>query len=127
MFELITARSVALVGDSETMSSPPIGSAHGQGVNRRLSFARSRLWELARWPDRTGLASLGSALADQIGTIDSTTAESMIAERADPDFPLTKRHCSDRVRFALPRFAPARQGSAPLFLYGAALRPISNK
>jgi PPOX class probable FMN-dependent enzyme len=44
------------------------------------SLIRSRVWEPAQWPDRTGLASLGSALADQIGSIDSTTAEQMIAE-----------------------------------------------
>lgn len=44
------------------------------------SLIRSRVWEPAQWPDRTGLASLGSALADQIGTIDSATAESIIAE-----------------------------------------------
>ena len=44
------------------------------------SLIRSRLWESAQWPDRTGLASLGSALADQIGTVDKTTAEKMVAE-----------------------------------------------
>jgi uncharacterized protein len=44
------------------------------------SLIRSRLWEPAQWPDRTGLASLGSALADQIGTVDKTTAEKMVAE-----------------------------------------------
>jgi uncharacterized protein len=44
------------------------------------SLIRSRLWESAQWPDHTGLASLGSALADQIGTVDKTTAEKMVAE-----------------------------------------------
>jgi uncharacterized protein len=44
------------------------------------SLIRSRVWEPAQWPDRTGLASLGSVLADQIGTIDKTTAETMVAE-----------------------------------------------
>jgi uncharacterized protein len=44
------------------------------------SLIRSRVWEPAQWPDRTGLASLGSVLADQIGTVDKTTAETMVAE-----------------------------------------------
>ena len=44
------------------------------------SLIRSRLWDPAQWPDRTGLASLGAALADQIGTIDTVTAETMVAE-----------------------------------------------
>ena len=44
------------------------------------SLIRSRLWEPAQWPDRTGLAGLGAALADQIKTIDTVTAEAMVAE-----------------------------------------------
>ena len=44
------------------------------------SLIRSRLWEPAHWPDRTGLAGLGAALADQIGSIDAITAEAMVAE-----------------------------------------------
>jgi PPOX class probable FMN-dependent enzyme len=44
------------------------------------SLIRSRLWEPAQWPDRTGLAGLGAALADQIRTIDTATAEAMVAE-----------------------------------------------
>ena len=44
------------------------------------SLIRSRLWQPTLWPDRSGLASLGEALADQIGTIDKVTAEAMVAE-----------------------------------------------
>jgi uncharacterized protein len=44
------------------------------------SLIRSRLWDPAQWPDRTGLSNLGAALADQIGTIDTTTPEAMVAE-----------------------------------------------
>jgi PPOX class probable FMN-dependent enzyme len=44
------------------------------------SLIRSRIWEPSRWPDRTGLASLGAVLADQINTIDLATAETMVAE-----------------------------------------------
>jgi uncharacterized protein len=44
------------------------------------SLIRSRLWDTTHWPDRTGLANLGAALADQIGTIDTPTAEAMVAE-----------------------------------------------
>lgn len=44
------------------------------------SLIRSRLWDPAKWPDRTGLAGLGAALADQIKTIDTATAEAMVAE-----------------------------------------------
>jgi PPOX class probable FMN-dependent enzyme len=44
------------------------------------SLLRSRVWEPAYWPDRTGLASLGTALADQIKSIDAATAETMVAE-----------------------------------------------
>lgn len=44
------------------------------------SLIRSRLWMPAQWPDRTGLASLGTALADQIRTINVATAEAMVAE-----------------------------------------------
>jgi uncharacterized protein len=44
------------------------------------SLIRSRLWAPSERPDRTGLASLGTALADQIGTIDAVTASAMVAE-----------------------------------------------
>ena len=44
------------------------------------SLIRSRVWQPEQWPDRTGLASLGAALADQIGTIDKATAEAIVAE-----------------------------------------------
>ena len=44
------------------------------------SLIRSRIWEPEKWPDRTGLASLGSILADQIDTIDTVTVETMLAE-----------------------------------------------
>jgi uncharacterized protein len=44
------------------------------------SLIRSRLWEPAKWPDRTGLASLGTILADEIDAIDADTAETMVAE-----------------------------------------------
>jgi uncharacterized protein len=44
------------------------------------SLIRSRIWEPAKWPDRTGLASLGTVLADQIDTIDTATVETMLAE-----------------------------------------------
>jgi uncharacterized protein len=44
------------------------------------SLIRSRLWEPGKWPDRTGLASLGTILADEIDTIDAVTAETMVAE-----------------------------------------------
>ena len=44
------------------------------------SLIRSRLWEPAAWPDRTGLANLGAALADQIKSVDRVTAEAMVAE-----------------------------------------------
>jgi hypothetical protein len=44
------------------------------------SLIHSRLWEPTQWPDRTGLASLGSALADLIGTVDRVTAETRVAE-----------------------------------------------
>src|SRR5262249_20212665 len=47
---------------------------------RGKSMIRAGLWEPAQWPDRTGLAGLGAALADQIKTIDATTAEAMVAE-----------------------------------------------
>lgn len=43
------------------------------------SLIRSRLWQPAHWPERTGLASLGEALADQIPTIDKATTEAMLA------------------------------------------------
>jgi len=43
------------------------------------SLIRSRIWDSAQWPDRTGLASLGAALADQIG-IDTATAEDIVAK-----------------------------------------------
>ena len=44
------------------------------------SLIRSRIWELAHWPDRTGLPTLGVALADQIKTIETATVEAMLAE-----------------------------------------------
>jgi PPOX class probable FMN-dependent enzyme len=44
------------------------------------SLIRSRVWEPAQWPDRTGLASLGCAIADQVGIVDRVTAEAMVAE-----------------------------------------------
>jgi uncharacterized protein len=44
------------------------------------SLIRSRIWEPSQWPDRTGLASLGSAIADQVGIVDRVTAEAMVAE-----------------------------------------------
>jgi hypothetical protein len=44
------------------------------------SLIRSRVWEPSHWPDWTGLASLGAALADQIKSIDLVTAETMVAE-----------------------------------------------
>src|SRR5215813_302046 len=48
--------------------------------HRGKSLIRSRLWEPAQWPDRSGLAGLGAALADQIKTIDTATAEAMVAQ-----------------------------------------------
>jgi uncharacterized protein len=44
------------------------------------SLIRSRLWDAGQWPGHADLASLGAALADQIGTIDCATAEAMVAE-----------------------------------------------
>jgi PPOX class probable FMN-dependent enzyme len=44
------------------------------------SLIRSRVWEPEKWPDRGGLASLGAALADQIGGIDKEATEATIAE-----------------------------------------------
>lgn len=44
------------------------------------SLIRSQLWEPDRWPDHRDLPGLGVVLADQIGTIDSATAEAMVAE-----------------------------------------------
>ena len=44
------------------------------------SLIRSRIWEPAQWPDRTGLPSLGIALADQIKSIEATEVKSMLAE-----------------------------------------------
>jgi uncharacterized protein len=44
------------------------------------SLIRSRIWQPANWPDRSGLASLGAVLADQIDAIDTVTAETMVAE-----------------------------------------------
>jgi len=44
------------------------------------SLIRARIWEPTQWPDRTGLASLGSAIADQVGIVDRATAEAMVAE-----------------------------------------------
>lgn len=44
------------------------------------SLIRSRLWQSEHWPDRAGLAGLGEALADQIGTIGRADAEALVAE-----------------------------------------------
>ena len=44
------------------------------------ALIRSHLWQPEQWPARAGLASLGQALADQIGTIDVATAEALVAE-----------------------------------------------
>jgi PPOX class probable FMN-dependent enzyme len=55
-------------------------TAHQVYFHCGKSLIRSRLWEPAQWPDRTGLAGLGAALADQIKTIDTATAEAMVAE-----------------------------------------------
>jgi PPOX class probable FMN-dependent enzyme len=44
------------------------------------SLIRSRIWEPAQWPDRTGLPSLGVALAEQIKTIEAASVEAMLAE-----------------------------------------------
>ena len=44
------------------------------------SLIRSRIWEPAHWPDRTGFPTLGVALADQIKTIETATVEAMLAE-----------------------------------------------
>jgi hypothetical protein len=55
-------------------------TAHQVFFHCGKSLIRSRLWEPAQWPDRTGLAGLGAALADQIKTIDTATAEAMVAE-----------------------------------------------
>jgi PPOX class probable FMN-dependent enzyme len=43
------------------------------------SLIRSRVWDPAQWPDRAGLASLGTAVAEQIG-FDPAAAEAMVAE-----------------------------------------------
>ena len=55
-------------------------TAHQVFFHCGKSLIRSRLWEPAHWPDRTGLAGLGAALADQIKSIDTATAEAMVAE-----------------------------------------------
>jgi hypothetical protein len=44
------------------------------------SLIRSRIWEPEQWPDRTGLPSLGTALADQIKSIGTAAVEAMLAE-----------------------------------------------
>jgi predicted pyridoxine 5'-phosphate oxidase superfamily flavin-nucleotide-binding protein len=55
-------------------------TAHQVFFHCGKSLIRSRLWQPAQWPDRTGLAGLGAALADQIKTIDRATAEAVVAE-----------------------------------------------
>src|SRR5215510_1770876 len=55
-------------------------TAHQVFFHCGKSLIRSRLWAPAQWPDRSGLAGLGAALADQIKTIDRATAEAMVAE-----------------------------------------------
>jgi len=44
------------------------------------SLIRSRVWQPEQWPDRAGLASLGAALADQIGGLEKEATEAIIAE-----------------------------------------------
>jgi len=44
------------------------------------SLIRSRVWQPEQWPDCTGLASLGAALADQIGGLEKEATEAIIAE-----------------------------------------------
>lgn len=44
------------------------------------ALIRSHLWQPEQWPVRDGLASLGQALADQLGTIDAPTAEALVAD-----------------------------------------------
>jgi len=55
-------------------------TAHQVFFHCGKSLIRSRLWETEHWPDRTGLAGLGAALADQIKSIDAASAEAMVAE-----------------------------------------------
>jgi predicted pyridoxine 5'-phosphate oxidase superfamily flavin-nucleotide-binding protein len=55
-------------------------TAHQVFFHCGKSLIRARLWQPAQWPDRSGLAGLGAALADQIKTIDTATAEAMVAE-----------------------------------------------
>ena len=52
----------------------------GRRIDAGALMIRSRLWETEHWPDRTGLAGLGAALADQIKSIDAASAEAMVAE-----------------------------------------------
>ena len=66
------------------------------------SLIRSRLWEPSQWPDRTGLASLGVALADQIGTIDALLAQlciryHLVLLTTDQDFRHAAGHCALKV------------------------------
>jgi PPOX class probable FMN-dependent enzyme len=44
------------------------------------SLIRSRLWNPEQWPSRDGLASLGTAIADQVPGIDAGKAEEAVAE-----------------------------------------------
>ena len=44
------------------------------------ALIRSRLWKPATWSSTSGLASLGAALADQIGGIDRAEAEQKVEE-----------------------------------------------
>jgi len=44
------------------------------------ALIRSRLWQPQAWQGTAGLASLGVALADQIGGIDAADAEARVQE-----------------------------------------------
>ena len=44
------------------------------------ALIRSRLWKPSAWPSTDGLASLGKALADQIGSISAKEAEEKVQE-----------------------------------------------
>lgn len=44
------------------------------------AMIRSRLWKAEQWAPTTGLASLGVAIADQIGGVDHAEADKRIAE-----------------------------------------------
>ena len=67
-------------------------TAHQVFFHCGKSLIRSRLWDPAQWPDRSGLAGLGAALADQIKTIGAPTAEAMVAES------IAKRLYIERMR-----------------------------